>query len=242
MLYQDYPTNWPEFTPRDKLADWLELYSVAQDLVVWMETELRDRPVYDKVARKWDVTVSRKGTNVKLQPTHLVLATGTLGAPRIPSFPDIERFKGEVFHSSVYGGGAPYAGKRVVVIGAGNSSIDICQDLVLRGAQSVTMVQRSRTCVTGRDYLMNMLRAAYPPDVPVEVADFRGGAWPFGLLKKLAIAGEQHAWEAQADLFSKLRKGGLQLYMGPEGEGVYLMVVERGGGYCEYIVHSSCYR
>ena len=55
-------------------------------------------------------------------------------------------------------------------------------------------------------------------------------------MKKLSIAGEQQVWDAQAELYAKLRKGGLNLYMGPEGEGVYLMVVERGGGEPPYDV------
>ena len=40
---------------------------------------------------------------------------------------------------SEYGGGAPFAGLHAVVVGAGNSSIDVCQDLTLHGAASVTM-------------------------------------------------------------------------------------------------------
>ena len=32
MLYQPFPSNWPEYTPRDKLADWLECYVSIQDL------------------------------------------------------------------------------------------------------------------------------------------------------------------------------------------------------------------
>ena len=236
VLYQDYPTNWPEYTPRDKIADWLELYVSMQDLVVWTETDLRERPVYDASAREWDVTLARKGASVKLRPAHIVLATGTLGSPLVPAFPGVERFRGQTLHTSQYKGGGAFAGQRAVVIGAGNSSIDVCQDLVLKGAASVTMVQRSRTCVAGRDYIGAILHSLYPADVPVDVSDFRGSAWPFGLLKKLSIAGEQQVWDAQAELYAKLRKGGLNLYMGPEGEGVYLMVVERGGGEPPYDV------
>ena len=47
MLYQPYPTNWPEFTPRDKLADWLEHYASIQDLIVWTKSELKSRPTYN---------------------------------------------------------------------------------------------------------------------------------------------------------------------------------------------------
>ncbi|KAJ6621032.1 hypothetical protein B0H10DRAFT_1790813, partial [Mycena sp. CBHHK59/15] len=34
LLYQSYPDSWAKYTPRDKLADWLEQYPLLQ-LVVW---------------------------------------------------------------------------------------------------------------------------------------------------------------------------------------------------------------
>ena len=233
MLYQDYPTNWPEFTPRDKIAQWLELYVTMQDLVVWTDTELRERPVYDAETREWAVTVSRAGAPVHLRPAHIVLATGTLGVPRVPAIPGVAHFRGRVMHTSAYTGGAPYAGQRVVVIGAGNSSIDVCEDLVYRGAKEVTMVQRSPTCVMARDFISMIVHQMYPPHVPVEVADFKTSSMPLGLSKRLAIASEQFMWESQKELHDKLRKGGVQLYMGAEGQGAYLMIFERGGGYCK---------
>ena len=129
VLYQEYPTNWPEFTPRDKIADWLENYATVQDLVVWMDTELRERPVYDAVAHEWSITLSRKGSPVHLRPAHIVLATGSFGAPRTPAVPGVERFRGRVFHSSAYCGGAAFAGQRVAVIGAGPSGLQYAATL-----------------------------------------------------------------------------------------------------------------
>lgn len=230
MLYQSYPTNWPEFTPRDRLGDWLELYVTMQDLVVWTSAEMKGRPTYSTETNDWDVTIFREGFEVKLRPAHIVLATGTLGERNIPDVPDIELFQGQVLHSQDYMGGAPYAGQRTVIIGAGNSSIDVCQDLVLNGAGSVTMIQRSSTCVMSREYIARRQRAVFPENVPMEVSDFKAASMPFGLLKKLNIADQQAAWEEDKELHDKLRKGGVKLNMGPEGEGLYLLVMERGGG------------
>ncbi|KAI1795123.1 dimethylaniline monooxygenase (N-oxide-forming) [Ganoderma leucocontextum] len=231
LLYQSYPTNWPEFTPRDRLGDWLELYVTMQDLVVWTSADMKGRPTYSTETNDWDVTVFREGFEVKLRPAHIVLATGTLGERNIPDVPDIERFQGQVLHSQDYTGGAPYAGQRAVIIGAGNSSIDVCQDLVFNGADSVTMVQRSSTCVMSREYMARRQRALFPEDVPLDISDFKSAAMPFGLLKKLNIADQQGAWEEDKELHDKLRKGDVKLNMGPEGEGLYLLVMERGGGY-----------
>ncbi len=230
MLYHPYPDNWPEYTPRDKLADWLELYATIQDLVVWTSAEFKGRPTYDHDSKDWDVTVIREGFEVKLRPAHIILATGTLGEPNVPDIPGMEHFAGEVLHSHEFPGAAPFVGKRVVVVGAGNSSIDVCQDLVLRGAQAVTMIQRSSTCVMSRDYIGRMQRAGFPEGISLDVADFKFSSFPLGLLRKLMIADQQSAWDAEKELHDKLRKGGVKLNMGPEGQGLPILVTERGTG------------
>ena len=133
-------------------------------------------------------------------------------------------------HSSRFPGGALFAGQHAVVVGAGNSSIDVCQDLALRAAASVTMVQRSTTCVMTRDYVCDAIRAAFPEDVPLDVADFRFLSIGIGQRKKMAIEDQAAAWEANKELHAKLRKGGLSFNLGPEGQGVYPLVFERFGG------------
>ncbi|KAI0698553.1 dimethylaniline monooxygenase (N-oxide-forming) [Cerioporus squamosus] len=231
LLYQSYPSNWPEYTGRDKLAGWLDQYAVSQDIVLWTNSTLKPYPNYDPNTHEWDVTVICNGAEVKLRPAHIVLATGTLGAANIPDIPGQDIFRGSVLHSTVYDGPKPHVGKRVVVIGAGNSSIDICQDLALYGAESVTMVQRSSTCVIGRDFISVFLRQGWPEDVPMEVSDLRWASIPNGLQKKLSITSQDFMWESQKELHDKLRKGGIKLNMGPEGEGLYILTLGRLGGF-----------
>ncbi|KAI0700234.1 FAD/NAD-P-binding domain-containing protein [Cerioporus squamosus] len=173
LLYQPFPSTWPEFTSRDKLAGWLEQYATTQDLVVWTNTELRTPPRYNDRTAQWDVTVTRDGHEVQLHPSHIVMATGLSGRPLIPDFPDLKRFQGQYMHSSEFPGGAPFAGKRVVVVGAANSSIDICQDLVFKGADSVTMIQRSETCVVSRDSFNEDIKEIFPEDEPLDVSDLK---------------------------------------------------------------------
>lgn len=198
--------------------------------MIWTNTTLQPHPKYDTELHEWDVTVIRNGVAVKLRPAHIVLATGTLGDAYTPDIPGEKIFRGTTLHSTVYDGPKPYAGKRVVVIGAGNSSIDICQGLALHGAQSVTMVQRSSTCVIGRDFISVFLREGWPEDVPMEASDLRWASIPNGLQKKMSIASQDYMWESQKELHDKLRKGGIKLNMGPEGEGLYIMTLGRLGG------------
>ena len=195
-----------------------------------MKTEFKQPPTYHPESQTWDVTVIRDGVEVNLRPAHIIIATGSAGRPRIPAIPNMELFRGETLHSARFPGGAAYTGKRVVVVGAGNSAMDICQDLVYHGAGSVTMIQRSSTCAVSRVYQYETLSVAWPSDVPSEVTDLRASAIPFKLLRRLEIAAHPKAMEFHRDMHEKLSKAGLKVHLGLERQGLYIMYLERSGG------------
>ncbi|KAJ3543109.1 hypothetical protein NM688_g5899 [Phlebia brevispora] len=231
MLYHRYPSTWPVYIPRDKIADTLEVYAVQQNLVVWTNSTPKGQPVYDAGERKWTITIDHNGTEVVLHPVHIVLATGSWAGAHIPSLPGGETFKGVSLHSTQYNDPREYTGKDVVVVGAGNSAIDICQDLVGSRASSVTMIQRSSTCVVSRENINKAMSEKWRPEIPTEVADFKSGSVPLGFLRKLMISRQEEAWAEEAPLHAKLRKGGVKLNMGPEGEGQLVVAFDRGGGF-----------
>ena len=230
VLYQPFPSNWPDFAPACKLADWLEYYASVQDLTVWMKTQFKQPPTYDSKLRRWNVTVIRDGVEVDLHPAHIILATGTAGRPYTPDIPSIDRFRGELLHSGDFPGGAAYTGKRVAIIGAGNSSIDICQDLVLHNAKSVTVVQRSTTCVVWREYQRQVLHEAFPDAAPQELTDLKSLGLPNMVLRRLAIAASPQGFEINSEIHRKFRKAGFNVDLGPEGQGLYTLYLERAGG------------
>ena len=92
------------------------------------------------------------------------------------------------------------------------------------------MIQRSSTCVVSRAYSTTQLERAWPPGVPVEVGDMKFLSTPLGFLKNLFISQKDHAWDVEPELYAKLRKAGLALNVGPEGQGQLLLVFERSGG------------
>lgn len=176
--------------------------------------------------------VDRDGTKVTVYPKHVVVATGVHGFPYIPVIPHSENFRGEVLHTSQYPGGQKFAGLRVVVIGAGNSSADICQDLSFRGAASVTMVQRSKTCVVSSRESAKTFAQAYPDDRPVEISDFKRAALPLGMVRVMARAAVDLAEAADKEMLDGLRKVGFQHYYGEDNSGPGILYFSRGGGYC----------
>ena len=59
----------------------------------------------------------------------VIAASGTFGAPKRPQLPGVEGFTGRVLHSAEYDAPTRFAGQRVVVVGAGNSAIQIAAEL-----------------------------------------------------------------------------------------------------------------
>lgn len=231
MLYQPYPETWPRFTPRDKVADWLEQYAVSQDIVVWTKAQPLPIPSYDYEAKKWTVSIDKDGEIVTICPKHIVLATGTLGEPYTPVVEGQDLFKGELLHSELYSGGSQFSGKRVVIVGTGNSGADIALDLHVRlGAQSVTLLQRSSTCVQSTKTVCEGLDHIWGPSVPTEVADYRSAATPFKLVKQILVGQKESNWAKDKDIIEGLAKAGLNVNLGPEGAGILPLVIERGGG------------
>ncbi|KAJ6549828.1 FAD/NAD-P-binding domain-containing protein [Mycena capillaripes] len=231
MLYQSYPDNWPIYTPRDKLADWLEHYAISQDLVIWTNSRALPTPTYDSASKRWTVVIDRAGEEITLHPTHIVLAAGTIGAPHVPTIPDAELFKGTNIHAAVYAGGKEFEGKRTLVVGAGNSSADICQDLAVQGAAQVTMLQRSSTCVVSADNAARTLEHLWPANVPTDVADFKLQVMPYLLLREIGKATTDRMWAAERETHEGLREAGLSLNFGKDGSGQFPLIFERFGGY-----------
>ncbi|GAB6856946.1 flavin-containing monooxygenase [Microbacterium xylanilyticum] len=70
----------------------------------------------------------------------VILANGTLAEPNIPAFPGA--FSGELLHTSAYKDPAQLAGRRVLIVGAGNSGCDIAVDAVHHAASVEMSVRR----------------------------------------------------------------------------------------------------
>ncbi|KAJ7288604.1 FAD/NAD-P-binding domain-containing protein [Mycena rebaudengoi] len=231
MLYQSYPDNWPTYTPRDKLADWLEQYALSQDLVIWTESRALPTPTYDAATRRWTITIERAGKPVMLHPAHIVLAAGTFGKPRAPQIADSQLFRGISMHAAAWQGGDTFAGKRILVVGAGNSAADICQDLAFQGAESVTMLQRSSTCIVAAESVRAVLEAIWPEDVKTDVADFKSKLLPFHLMKEIGRRTEAQAWAREEKTHEGLKEAGFKLNMGSDGSGYFPLLYERFGGF-----------
>lgn len=83
---------------------------------------------------------------------NLVIATGYNRVPQMPTWEGLEDFTGTVIHSHDYKNGQPFKGKKVLVVGFGNSGAEISLDLWEHGANPIQSV-RSAVNVLPREVL-----------------------------------------------------------------------------------------
>ena len=123
------------------LGDYAAQHGVRPEFGVTLERIDRDDD-------GWQLQTSRGPR----QAGAVVVATGYCRQPRIPDWPGRAGFTGSLLHSPKYREPSPYAGRRVLVVGAGNSAADIAVELLRVGAH-VTLSVRTPPNIVRRDTL-----------------------------------------------------------------------------------------
>lgn len=235
LPYLPFPDHWPVFSPKDKIADWLEMYAKVMELNYWHSTECRSAQ-YHEDRQDWTVTVVREGKTVLLRPRQLVLATGMSGMPSIPRIPGADTFQGTQYHSSQFRGVDDYRGKKCVVLGSNNSAHDICAALWEQDAD-VTMIQRSSTHVAKSATLMELAlgrlysEAAVKAGITTDMADLLFASIPYRIMPSFDIPLYQEIARLDADLYERLSRAGFLLDFGDDGSGLFMKYLRRGSGY-----------
>ena len=241
LPYLPFPENWPVFSPKDKIGDWLEMYTKIMELNYWNSTTCKSAK-YDETKGEWTVVVDRNGEDVVLKPKQLVLATGMSGKPNIPKFKGQDIFTGEQQHSSQHPGPDAYKGKKVVVIGSNNSSHDICAALWEAGAD-VTMVQRSSTHVVRSETLMVTMEPLYSEKaaaagMTTTKADLIFASVPYRIMHEFQKPMYDRIKVEDADFYAGLDKIGFMKDFGADESGLFMKYLRRGSGY--YIDVGAC--
>ncbi len=238
MPYIKFPDHWPVFTPKDKLAEWFDSYAKSLELNIWMKSTLKESS-WNEEKQEWDVVVSRvkpdgSSETRTLHPKHIIQATGHSGKMYFPNIPGRDKFSGDLLcHSSEFPGAREGGqGKKAVVIGACNSSHDICHDYVEKG-YDVTMVQRSSTSVVSSDAAVKILLGGVFEEngPPTEDADIWLWGWPSEVFKSIHLDVTKIQSDFDAPLLGGLEKAGFKTDKGPDDAGLVIKYFQRGGGY-----------
>ena len=138
------PRDFPKYPARMHVIDYLERYALEFDLDILLGRAARRITAGDR----WTVETA----DGPLSARNVVIAAGFAADPNMPSWPGQEGFSGHVLHSSAYRNADPYKGKRVLVVGFGNSGGEIALDLAEAGAE-VALSVRGPVNVVPRDML-----------------------------------------------------------------------------------------
>lgn len=90
---------------------------------------------------KWSVSVSRNGRSEKINFDAVAVCSGPFQTPNM-SVTDLDKFTGEVVHSSRYRNNTRFQGKRVMVVGLAESGADLLRE-VSDVADQCTLLLRS---------------------------------------------------------------------------------------------------
>ena len=228
--YMPFPPGWPTYIPKDKIANWFEVYAEAMEINCWTGAEFVGG-TWDEKARQWNVELARAdGTRRRMRPRHLVMALGVSGIPHIPEIATLDRFQGKVVHTSEFDDSAPWQGKRALVIGTGTSGHDIAQDLHSNGAR-VAIVQRATTMVVNIEPSAQLPYTLYEEGPPLADCDLITVGTPFALLKRSYQIITETGARLDKPLLDRLDRRGFKLDFGEEGTGWQFKYLTRGGGY-----------
>ncbi|XBI76193.1 hypothetical protein VPH35_069461 [Triticum aestivum] len=132
----------PAYLPRDHFVRYLDAYAdrFAVRARLRLRREVRSARFVDG---RWEVEAVNLATGDAEQYTarFLVVATGEFDEKVLPEVPGLDTFHGEAIHAGEYRSGEGMRGKEVLVVGCGNSGMEIALDLVQAGAAASIVVR-----------------------------------------------------------------------------------------------------
>jgi putative flavoprotein involved in K+ transport len=231
LPYMPFPPTWQSYLPKDRVANWLEMYADCMDIPFWTETSF-EGATWNAEGAHWEARIRRSdGSTRTLRPRHIIMGTSVSGAPKRPTIPTLDRFEGKVLHTSEFGDGAQWQGRNALVLGTGTSAHDVAQDLHGHGARA-TLIQRSPTLVVQIEPSAQIYDAVFLGEGPsIDDRDLILTSIPKAVMLATHKLLTKKAEEMDAPLLRGLEKAGFRLSSGVDGTGWPYLFRTRGGGY-----------
>jgi indole-3-pyruvate monooxygenase len=119
-----FPDDFPEYPSKKQFINYLETYANKFEINPQFN-ECVQSAKYDETSGLWRV----KTNEVEYICRWLVVATGENAERVTPEIEGLSEFKGEVVHACDYKSGENFTGKKVLVVGCGNSGMELSLDL-----------------------------------------------------------------------------------------------------------------
>jgi indole-3-pyruvate monooxygenase len=154
--------NTPTYIPKSDFISYLDSYAERFHLRIRFGRQV-ESAWYDQKSGRW-ILKARNGDVLEgYVGRYLVVAAGENDEKVVPDVNGLESFKGPVIHSSEYRTGSAFKGKEVLVVGSGNSGMEIAFDLFEAGAKTSVVVRSpvSRLCLLHALFQFSLLHALF---------------------------------------------------------------------------------
>jgi putative flavoprotein involved in K+ transport len=135
-LHSRIPRSAGRWPSREVLVEHLREYARSEGVEIEFGTAVRQ---IDRAPGGWELATSAGPRSAPF----VVVATGYDHAPKMPEWPGSETFAGKLLHAREYRSPTPFAGRDVLVVGAGNTGTEIAVQLEKAGAARVRMAVRT---------------------------------------------------------------------------------------------------
>lgn len=136
------PEDYPMYPKWTQIRDYVQAFARDFGLNEKIRTNanvVHAEPVDSEAGRYWRVTLESGEVN---DYRGIVVATGAQWDPFIPEIPGLDGFEGRAIHSAEYLETGEFVGKRVLVVGAGNSGVDIVSDAAVHADKAFLSTRR----------------------------------------------------------------------------------------------------
>ncbi|KAI4317524.1 hypothetical protein L6164_025386 [Bauhinia variegata] len=142
LPYMSHPPSAPTFLSKEAFLWYIDEY-VARFNINPRYGCCVESAVLCEGEEKWRVEVNNSLLNRRevYEAKFLVVATGENSHAYIPQVPGLDSFEGEIVHSKNYKSGSKYKSKEVLVVGCGNSGMEIAYDLTEWGVNPSILIR-----------------------------------------------------------------------------------------------------
>lgn len=133
-----YPENFPKYPTKHQFISYMESYANHFSIEPKFKQGVQSAD-FDQISGFWRV----KTQDCEYISRWIIVATGENAEPAIPEIVGMERFQGPVVHTSGYKSGSEFRKQRVLVVGCGNSGMEVSLDLCRHNASPHLVVRNS---------------------------------------------------------------------------------------------------
>ncbi|CAL4990062.1 unnamed protein product [Urochloa decumbens] len=188
LPHMSYPPDAPTYIPKDQFVKYLDSYLERFDIQPKYNTTI-ESCTYDEGKECWFSLACDVATSmvVRYKSKFLVVASGENSAANIPVIPGLHDFTGVAIHSSLYKSGVVYSGKNALVVGCGNSGMEIAYDLASHGANTSIVIRSPVHVMTKEIIRLGMTLVQHTPVNIVDDLLVRMSNFVFGDLSRHGI-------------------------------------------------------